>query len=192
MNKVITIVLGTILLLVVLDVLWLNKKVVDLEQVGRVISDRLIKIEEQINYLAFQQDTKVVAPAVGEKEDKEVEVAVKTVTRSLPATSEVFIPLGSGSTSSTEWVDTGAQAYVDASIYPRLKEVYLQASLKANSGTAFARIGAAEISHNTPTSTFKTSNLFQLGSGNRLYIVQLRSENGQEVFLENARLRLVL
>lgn len=171
--------------LVVVDVLWLNSKVINLEQVGQ-------KIQEQINFLAVQQEIKVATP-VKEETEVPIEIAPKQVVAvQKSVASEVFIPLGSGSTSSTEWIDTGAQAYVDKSIYPRLQEVYLQASLKANSGTVFARLGGAEISHNTPTSTFKTSALWQLADGNRLYVVQIRSENGQEVFLENARLRLVL
>ena len=180
-----------------MDVLWLNARVLKMEAIGTGMADKLSEIEGQINYLGAQAETKLTAEVAQEGEKVESEVGYQMITTSPPVTlsplpSEVFIPLGSGSTHSTEWVDTGAQAYVDASIYPRLKEVYLQASLRANSGTAFVRIGAAEISHNSPTSTFKISNSFQLGSGNRLYVVQIRSENGQEVFVENARLRLVL
>lgn len=174
--------------LVMVDVLWLNSKVINLEQVAQ-------KIQEQINFLAVQQETpkSPAEPDTGQAAETEIVAVPKQVVAvQKSVASEVFIPLGSGSTSSTEWIDTGAQAYVDKSIYPRLQEVYLQASLKANSGTVFARLGGAEISHNTPTSTFKTSALWQLADGNRLYVVQIRSENGQEVFLENARLRLVL
>ena len=181
----------------VADVLWLNVLVLKMETIGTGAANKLTEIEGQINYLAAQAEIKVATEVPEEGEKVESEVGYQMITTSpavtlSPLPSEVFIPLGSGSTHSTEWVDTGAQAYVDASIYPRLKEVYLQATLRANSGTAFVRIGAAEISHNTPTSTFKISNSFQLGNGNRLYVVQIRSENGQEVFVENARLRLVL
>lgn len=209
MDAALKILTRLVLVLVIVDMMWLNRKVVDLEQVGKVISDRLIKIEEQLIFLAFQQEKKLEPitasgdlgkPAEIEKTSTTVRSAISVPTSAV--TSEVFIPLGSGSTSSTEWVDTGAQAYVDTSIYPRLRdEVYLQASLKSNSGVVFARlvqrneggvIGSSEISHNTPVSTFKTSASFSLSEGNKLYMVQVRSETGQEVFMENARLRLLL
>lgn len=178
--------------LVVVDVLWLNSKVISLEQVAK-------KIQEQINFLAVQQEIKVATP-VEEESEVPIEIVPKQVVQK-PVTSEVFIPLGSGASTSIEWVDTGAQAYVDTAVYPRLQEAYLQASLKANSGAAYARllqkneggvIGSSEISHNTPTSNFRTSGAFGLSAGNKLYGVQIRSETGQEVFLENARLRLLL
>lgn len=115
-------------------------------------------------------------------------------------TREVYVPLGSGSTNSQDWVNTGAQAYIDTSQY-QIKAVYFEATLRANSGQVIARlinkneneyIGGSEVSHNTPTATLIRSGKINLPAGNKLYVVQLRAELPQDVFLDGARVRLLV
>lgn len=174
------------------------------------VLQRLETVEERLTSLIVRENASsevtVAVPVEEEKEEIQAEVvstptpAPVVVTKSL-ATQEVFIPLGSGSTSSTDWTTTGAQAYVDTSIYPRLAAAYFQATLSSNSGAISARllqknegtiVAGSEISHNLPTATLVTSGNVGLSSGNKLYAVELRSETGQTVYVENARLRLVL
>lgn len=191
--------LGVIGIAVVVNLVFVDAKLVEIWR--QQLPQRLSELQNQVNYLGLTRAT------VGSEREPEAVMAsaepvvVVTEPASLGMTKEVWLPLGSGSTSAADWVDTGAQAYVDTTIYPSLKEAYWQASLKSNSGTVYARLvqkneGAvvpgSEINHSGSVSTLVTSGKILLSSGNKLYTVQLRSETGQEVFLENARVRLVL
>lgn len=115
-------------------------------------------------------------------------------------TREVYVPLGSGATNSQDWVNTGAQAYIDTNQY-QIKAAYFEATLRANSGQVVARlvnkneneyIWGSEVSHNTPTATLIRSGKINLPAGNKLYVVQLRAELPQDVFLDGARVRLLV
>lgn len=115
-------------------------------------------------------------------------------------TREVYVPLGSGSTNSQDWVNTGAQAYIDTSQY-QIKAAYFEASLRANSGQVWARlinkneneyIAGSEVGHNTPTATLVRSGKLSLPVGNKLYVVQLKAELPQDVFLDGAKVRLLV
>jgi len=113
---------------------------------------------------------------------------------------EVYIPLGSGSTKSQEWVDGGGQAYIDAGAY-KIKEAYFEASLRSNSGEVGARlvnkneneiVFGSEIYGNSSVSTLVRSAKLALPSGNKLYGIQLRSQTQQDVFVESAKVRLLV
>ena len=123
-----------------------------------------------------------------------------TVLTQAKSTREVYIPLGGGLTSSQEWVNTSAQAYIDTAAYT-IRAVYFEASLRANTGQVWARlinkneneyIADSEISHNTPIGTLIRSGKLTLPAGNKLYVVQLKGETQQEAFVENARARLIV
>lgn len=113
---------------------------------------------------------------------------------------ELYVPLGSGSTKSQEWVDVGGQAYIDTRQY-QIKEAYFEASLKSNSGGIWARlvnknegdyIAGSEVTSNTSSFVLVRSGKIALSAGNKLYGIQLRSETQQEVFAENAKVRLLV
>ncbi len=201
--------LGFIITILVFNVLWLDSRVVG--DIKQQLNARVTKIEEQVNFLAYTREDQLSATGAEASKSgetaSEVKVtpvpAVRKATRSQQSigTEEVFMTLGSGSTNSMEWVDTGAQVYIDTTIYPNLKRAYFLASLRGNSGIAFARLmqkneGAmvpgSEITFNTPASTLISSGEILLSKGNKLYTVQLKSETGQTVWVENARVRLVL
>ena len=116
------------------------------------------------------------------------------------ALREIYIPLGSGSTRNPEWTDAGGQSYIDTRQY-KIKEAYFEASLRSNSGQVGARlinknegdyVVGSEISLNTSASTLIRSSKIFLPAGNKLYGIQLRSETQQEVFIDNAKVRLVV
>jgi hypothetical protein len=201
-------------ILIIGNLLFLDIKLLSEKRLA--LADRVVIVEERLTSLIMRDEVEesVVVAVDGnesreigdEKEEELVEeeeaIAAKTVYVSAPAVvKEVFIPLGSGSTNSTEWTTTSAQGYVDTSVYPSLQTAYLQATLRSNSGSIRARllqntdgvvVVGSEITSNVPESKFIGSSQFGLSSGNKLYVVQLRSETGQDVFVENARLRLVL
>lgn len=126
--------------------------------------------------------------------------AVKPTVTGASRTREVYVPLGSGSTKNQEWVDIGGQAYIDTRQY-QVKEAYFEASLKSNSGGVWARlvnknegdyIAGSEVTSNTSSFVLVRSGKLSLPGGNKLYGVQLRSETQQEVFIENAKVRLLV
>jgi hypothetical protein len=115
-------------------------------------------------------------------------------------TKEVYIPLGSGTTKNQEWVDGGGQAYIDTGAYV-IKEVYFEASLRSNSGEAGARlvnkneneiVSGSEIYVSSSVPTLVRSGKLNLPAGNKLYGIQLRSQTQQDVFMENAKVRLLV
>ncbi len=115
-------------------------------------------------------------------------------------TKETYIPLGGGTTISQDWVDTSAQVYLDTRQY-KIKEAYFEASLRANDGRMWARlvnknegnyVVDSQITHNTPNSSLIRSGKLYLPEGNKLYMVQIKSETQQQVFVDNARIRLIV
>lgn len=125
-----------------------------------------------------------------------------TTTSSTSQVREFFVPLGSGSTFSKDWVDIPtAQATVDSSRYGQIEAVYFEASLHVINGNVSARLVDAsngaiytntEIAHNNSTPTWVTSSSITLGTGERTYKVQLRSDGGWEGILDSGRLRILV
>ena len=209
MDTSVKVFLGLVGLILVANVLFLD--IVLVENNRESLVERVGMVEERLTSLITRETQvtdEVVTGADREVDEKaEIEVAIETsaprqtTTASTGIIKEVLIPLGSGSTSSTEWSDTGAQAYIDTTVYRNIEAAYFQASMRANSGRVFARllqknesavVPGSEIEHNTPQSGFIGSGEILLSAGNKLYVVQVRSGNGQEAFVENARVRLVL
>lgn len=129
-----------------------------------------------------------------EKQDKTV-----VLNQNLPVTSNnqtsqtkapVYIPLGSGGNiSSTTYQNSTVQSVaIDTSKYSGYTSMVLQVSLQIyQNGTAYARLynttdGTAilgsEVSTNSKTYTQLTSGGFTLPSGQKNYVLQLRSDTG--------------
>ena len=96
------------------------------DEVGKLQAWEQIKLESEVG-----NDSKKV------EVDGEKTAPVKTVAGG-QGVREIYIPLGSGSTSSQDWVNTGAQSYIDTNTY-RIRSVYFEGSLRANSGQVWAR-----------------------------------------------------
>lgn len=114
---------------------------------------------------------------------------------------EVMIFLGSGTSTDTSWKTIpGASVTINPAEYPGLSSVKFEAALAILGGEASARLVASTgqifaqstVSHNTSTSTWKTSGAFSLFSAPTTYEVQVRSSSGEQVNLSGARLRLQL
>lgn len=113
-----------------------------------------------------------------------------------------YIPLGSGSTSKTDWTNIDTLSItLDPADYPGYTSMQLETSIKIfQNGEAYARLGdkdngtsilASEISTTSQSYTWITSSGFQLPSGKKTYIIQMKSLiSGYEAFVENARIKV--
>lgn len=139
--------------------------------------------------------------------DKAVATAIKpqqtTVNNTNKNTKEFYIPLGTGSSTSLEWVDVpGVQAYVDSSSYVDIKTVTFEVSLNTPTGNqeASARlynitdshpVWNSEVSISGGSPQLKISPPINLDDGSKLYQVQMKTQLGSRTNLENARIRIL-
>ena len=112
-------------------------------------------------------------------------------------TQDIF--LGSATTTSNSWVDTGQETSLYSGHYPDNVNCYFEASLSIIGGEAWARlknkttgvvISVTEINHNNSTVTWKNSSAFKLHPGNNNYVVQLKSTSGETANLVGARIKI--
>lgn len=121
------------------------------------------------------------------------------------STANSFAPqslyLGSGSTTSREWVETQAQIELNDADYPSAVIATFEASLSIVGGEAYARlknkttgaiISISEVMHNNNIPSTKASAGFKLHQGKNLYIVEIKSSSGETANLTGARLKLSL
>lgn len=130
----------------------------------------------------------------------------KTIVQKTPQSSvkEFYIPLGSGSTSSTAWEEIkNAEAYFNPQNYGEIKSITFEAlmHIPTANGRVYARLynvndkvglveteiwaeGSAGVRIESPP--------FHLPSGRKLYRVQLKSTLGYEAILDLARLKVVV
>jgi|GEM_PF-2088862 hypothetical protein len=139
-----------------------------------------------------------------EKTDTKTTTTSKGSTSYTPrSTTTSFQPqdifLGSATTTSTSWVDTGQETSIYSSHYPANVNVYFEVGLSIIGGEAWARlknkssgtvIPITELSHNNNSVTWKNSSSFKLHSGNNTYVVQLKSTSGETANMAGARIKI--
>ncbi len=116
---------------------------------------------------------------------------------------EFFIPLGSGSSTSSDWEDVpGAQAYIDTTSYPSIKTVTFEVSLYTPTAnqTAYARlynitdkhpVWNSEVRIDGGTPKLLISEAIKLDKGSKLYVVQMKTQLQARTNLENARVHII-
>ncbi len=116
---------------------------------------------------------------------------------------ELYIPLGSGTTSRSDWDDlTTTDTLIDTSKYGTIKEVFFTVILKnpSQSGDSQARlynvtdkhpVWSSEVKMEGPTSQQITSSKITLDTGNKLYRVQAKSGLSTQITIDTAKLRLI-
>lgn len=122
-------------------------------------------------------------------------------TQTTTGTSQDFqkqvIYLGSDTTTSRDWSQTGVEVTINSTDYPANVTATLQAGLSIGNGQAWARvtnkttgaiISLTEVWHDTSTTTWKSSPEFKLHSGVNTYVIELRSTSGETAHLSGARL----
>ena len=198
--KLWVIVLTGLVFLLLADVAVLQARLQAMDLVG--LSDKLSFVEEEVAKLKDWEVAvaELPTPTPTPTPSATPKVEIKKVTTSSGSTREIYILLGSGSTKSQEWIDVGGQVYIDTGAYT-IKEAYFEASLKSNSGSVWARlinrnessyVASSEITSNTSAYTLVRSGKIAVPAGNKLYGIQLKSETQQEVFVENAKVRLIV
>lgn len=130
-------------------------------------------------------------------------VAVSSPPAAKKTQQVTYIPLGSGSTTSTDWVDVaGAQTYIDLAEYSANPYVAWEATLKiANTnGKAYARlydathgiaVNGSEVSVETGSYSVASSGRIYLWSGKNLYKVQIKSQTSEAATLGSGRIKIV-
>jgi len=114
-----------------------------------------------------------------------------------------YLPLGSGSTKSSDWVDIpGLSSYIDPANYGKIKSIIFEASLRipTANGRIYTRLynkndGRAvwfsEIFSEGAISTLIQSQPITLDTGNKLYQVQAKTTMGFESFVDFARVKFI-
>ena len=156
--------------------------------------DKIAELKEQLDEISGAVATLAADP----------KTITKTVTQTVStnSTKEYIIYLGSGSTTSRDWVEMeGTKTTINTANYPTIKNMEFQASLKIVGGEARARLknkttGAiyhvSEVMHNSSNTTWVSQTGLPLHGGNNEYIVELRSTSGELAQLEGARVRITV
>ena len=123
---------------------------------------------------------------------------------SLPQASakEYYIPLGSGTTRSSDYVSLeGAEAHIDTSLYGNIKQVTFEVFLRnpTGNGVTYAKLFNVTDKHDVWFSevsmvgggTSRKDAAVTLEPGNKLYRVYLKSTLAFDVYADNARIHIV-
>lgn len=125
-----------------------------------------------------------------------------TVINQITGAKELFIPVGQGNTTGTDWTDIpGAQVSIDSTKYTNIKQVVFESSLESpNNQIVSVRlynksdnhpVWYSEMSTNTTIQSL-TSQPIQLDNGNKTYQVQVKTQLGYTTILDQARVHITL
>lgn len=121
-----------------------------------------------------------------------------------PRVKEYFIPLGSGTNSSSDWQDiTGAQALVNFNNYQNIKEVRFEASVTVPNASQIVWIRLynktdqhpvwySDLSSNGNSQSYLVSNPIVYDSGDKTYQVQMKTQLSAPTTLDQARIHIIL
>lgn len=116
--------------------------------------------------------------------------------------TQIYIPLGSGSTQSSDWEDAnGVESYIDTSNYPHIRSVALQVSMHipTKNGIMSVRlfnesdghpVWFSDVSTDSDISVLKSSGNITLSPGNKLYRVQFKTSLQYLSVLDFSRIQI--
>lgn len=160
-----------------------------------------LDITSEINSLVREATASLTRDVI-QLQQKEGVVETKVVPKSSPIVREVYIPLGSSSTSSTDWTDIpGLEAYVVPQNVGIVQKMYFEASLRVPSGAGqgFVRLKnitdgislfESEITHEGTVGKLISSANIPVPYTTKLYRVQMKSSLGAQVVIDTARIKL--
>lgn len=119
-----------------------------------------------------------------------------------PQAAEFYIPLGSGTTKSSEYEELlGAEAHINTVSYPTIKKVTFEIFLRnpTGNGRVYAKLYNATDKHDVWFSEVfieggglaKKEATVTLDSGNKLYRVMMKSTMKYDVYADTARIKIV-
>lgn len=131
--------------------------------------------------------------------DQYKEITVKNTS----GQKESYIPLGSGTTSKSDWDNIIAtETIINPTNYGNIREAYFVAALRnpTQNGQTEAQlfnvtdnhlVWGSHVTMNGPLSQTINSDKITLDTGNKLYRVQLRSTMSYPAYLDNAKIRII-
>ncbi len=138
------------------------------------------------------------------RSNSQPQITPPTQTTSNSSVTDTYIPLGSGSSSASDWTNVpGVQANIDASGFGNIQNVYFEASLQTPNAPQNVSVRLYNLTTNQPvwfsnmtmqssvTSQLLTSNPITLTSGNNLYQVQMMTQLQAPANLIQARIHIV-
>ena len=132
-------------------------------------------------------------------------IPTPTILPTVPPSSvvkEFFIPLGSGSSTASDWTDVGGvSANIDNSQYGQIKNVTFEASVYIPTGNETAYIRLYNVTDKHPVwysdlfleggiAKLLVSKPISLDSGNKLYQVQMKTSLQYQAVLSQARIHI--
>jgi len=129
---------------------------------------------------------------------------IQNITIQKPLVKEYFVPLGSGTNKTSEWIDVAeAQATIDFGQYPNIKEARFEASVNVPSASQIVYIRLfnvtdkhtvwnSEVITNGNSSSYLVSQPLIYDFGSKLYQVQMKSQLGALSNLTQSRVRILL
>ncbi|HEV2339595.1 MAG TPA: hypothetical protein VGT05_02380 [Patescibacteria group bacterium] len=131
--------------------------------------------------------------------------AVTPVVAQVILAKDYYIPFGSGQSTATDWTDVaGLQTYINPANYTHLKQVIFEASIQVPTAneTAWVRLYDVTAGHEVwysdmyfsggASPQYLISQPVQLGSGNDLYQVQMKTQLGSPANLLQSRIHVTL
>lgn len=150
-------------------------------------------LENKINALLTPA---IVSPIPTQKPSSNI------TTQAIGKPSEYYVPFGGGSGNYSDWTSVpGLQAYIDSTSYGTLKSVVFEVSLHIPNGnqTASVRllnttdgrvVNGSQIDFNGNTQSVFLSSPIVLDYGQKLYVVQLKTQLGFTAVLDQSRIHI--
>lgn len=180
-----------------------------LEERVQVVEKALTEVIKKVNAASGQTDSSLnarVSAVEASITDLKVQIANLPTASSAPSASSskstIYIPLGSGgSVASVDWTPLNTfQITLDPSQYPGYTSMQLEVNMRLvqPGGTLYARlynnssssVTSSELSSTSTNSSVYTSSTFTLPSGSKTYVLQAKTSDGSQAFLDTARIRV--
>lgn len=175
----------------------------------KVLEKAVTEVIKKVNAGSSQEDSSLdvrVGALEASVTDLKVQIANLPTAQSAPAASSskstIYIPLGSGgSVASVDWTPLNTfQISLDPSQYPGYSSMQLEVNMRLvqPGGTLYARlynntsgsVTSSEVSSTSTSSSVYSSSTFTLPSGSKTYVLQAKTSDGSQGFLDTARIRV--
>lgn len=175
----------------------------------QVLEKALTEVIKKVNATPVQTDSSLdsrVNALEASITDLKVQIANLPAASSAPAASSskstIYIPLGAGGTvASVDWTPLNAFLInLDPAQYPGYTSMQLEVNMRLNQpgGTLYARLynnssssaTSSELTSTSTSSSIYTSSTFTLPAGSKTYLLQAKTSDGTQAFLDTARIRV--